>query len=148
MKIKYLIFSALMTVAFMAGQSFAANSALNNWSDTSVNNLTNTAAQQMSCDETNYSTLYVNNYGVLLDYFTNTSSVSVFLWKYKIFTYGNHVVYNSSTYPGKDTGVLIFNRNKLTQYNTSNWQITPGQTVRHLTTAEEVGSPATFGFSR
>lgn len=144
MKIKQLIFVLMIAVSTLVGQSFAANSALNNWSSSSVSAISNAAAGQMSCDETNYSTVYVNNYGILLDYFYNSSSVPAYLWRYKIFTYGNHIVYNSSTYPNKDTGALIFNRNKLAAIN---WKVNPGQTVRHLTTAEEVGSPATFAFN-
>ncbi len=144
MKLKQIIFSVITTAALFAGQSFAANSALNNWSASSVSSLGSSTVQQMSCDETNYSTVYVNNYGILLDYFYNSSNVPLYLWRYKIFNYGNHIVYNSSNYPGKDSGVLIFNRNKLASHN---WKINPYQTVRHLTTAEEVGSPAYFNFN-
>lgn len=135
MKITKIIFALAITVSIFVGQSFAANSALNGWSSNSFSAISNSSAGQMSCDETNYSTVYLNNYGILLDYFYNNGTVPAYLWRYKIFTYGNHIVYNSSTYPNKDSGALIFNRNELAAIN---WKVNPGQTVRHLTTAEEV----------
>ena len=131
----------------LVAQGVFANTSFNQWNDTYVNNLTSPSMQSMACDETVYSEIYQNKYGILVDYFTNTSAVPAYLWRYKIFTYGNYVLYNPSSYPGKDTGMMIFNRNKLTSYNTTDWKIMPSQTVRHLTTAEEVGSPATFSYA-
>jgi uncharacterized repeat protein (TIGR01451 family) len=131
-------------IALLASITSVFAAPLDNWTDTSVTNLTSANVGSYACQETAYTEIYDGRYSILLDYFHNATAYDQYIWKYKTFTYGNHILYNNSTnLANGNSGILIFNRNKL---NAQNWKVTAGQTVRHLTTAEEVGSPATFGY--
>lgn len=99
-----------------------ADASFTAWSNASVDSISSTSMQSMACDVTSYTQVYLNYYGLILDYFTNTASVSDYLWRYKSFTYGSHILYNASTYPGKDTGIVIFNRNHLAA---NGWKVLP-----------------------
>ena len=87
--------------------------------------------------------MYSGNIGLLVDYFKNTSTVDDYIWRYRSYVYGSHLLYNLSTNSANgNVGIVIFNRDKL---NAAGWKVAAGHTVRHLTTAEEVSS-STFAF--
>ena len=95
------------------------------------------------CDEVRNEEIYSGHYGVYLDNFTNPASNPwpLYIHNTKVITRGNHILYNPSLH-AKGNWMLILNRDLLSPLG---WKIQPGQTLRHLTTAEEVKG-ATFKY--
>ena len=95
------------------------------------------------CDEVRNEEIYSGHYGVYLDNFTNPASNPwpLYIHNTKVITRGTHILYNPSLH-AKGNWMLILNRDLLSPLG---WKIQPGQTLRHLTTAEEVNG-ATFKY--
>lgn len=75
------------------------------------------------CDEVRQQELYLGHYGIYLDNFVNPVSNPgpLYLFKNKVLTRGNYVLYNLSTHP-KGSGLTIFNRSLLEK---SGWSVQP-----------------------
>ena len=141
---------SLAAVTLLFGITHAGDSArtVNSLHDYSTGEI-----QQMACTSTPLETvLYSGEGGLYLDNLTNPASNTYPIWIQGARTYTwpattNYIMYNNTTgfangLGGYDHGFVVFNRPVLEKLGR---KLDPGQTVRHMTTAEELLYPAYFG---
>ena len=90
-----------------------------------------------SCDENIWNEVYSWKYGLYLDNFENPSANPwpLYIWNYKLLIRWDYLLYNNSDAGTAGNWLIVFNRDYLQSINR---KVNPWQTVRHLTTAEEV----------
>ena len=94
-------------------------------------------------DFLDYNYTSVGKYGVFLQSIDNTDGDRpIYIHSYKVFTYGNNILYNSSILKNEDgsvknKGALILNREELSK---TNWAVPVGKKMNVLTTAEYVSN--------
>lgn len=135
---KIFLFVNLIFVLFF-GLSFAQSRQVN-----TIQNLTKDQIFSYSCDDTVNTEIYSGHYGVYLWYLRNRGSRDAYIWENRVINSGNYLLYNN-TINGSDNGVVVFNRPFLTA-GSRNWRVLPWETVRYLTTAEEIWTPSSFQF--
>jgi uncharacterized repeat protein (TIGR01451 family) len=112
------------------------------------NNLNGTVIDTLSCDEMIATPIYSGDYGLVTDSFTNTSGIPEYLLKYKwrVRNPNSYILRNNTlvhgTLPGTSiAGIVARNYPHLGAYVSAGktwFRINPGQSIRHLTTAEEI----------
>lgn len=109
-----------------------------------IQNLTKDQIFSYTCDDTVNTEIYSGHYGIYLWYLRNRGVNDAYIWENRVINSGNYLLYNN-TINGSDNGVVVFNRPFLTA-GSRNWRVLPWETVRYLTTAEEIWTPASFQF--
>lgn len=91
------------------------------------------------CDKEKFQDISSDGGGVFVGRFTNNTDKDIFLWKYKVLKddKNNFALFNP-TVSGSHNAAVIFNKPLLESIS---WKVKPNQTIRHLTTYEEYGSP-------
>jgi len=127
---KKLLYFLPILISFFYSDAILAR--VNNLSENSFQTIN---IQNQQCDEVRYSTIYSWSYFTLADRFINNSPNNIFLWNWKESRTWNFLLYNltNTSHNWWESGLLVFNRSILSP----NFLVTPGQDIRHLTTAEE-----------